>query len=124
MVRMTERPAGFGKPQTTSAGGYRHNTARPRCRWIAWLRRRRGPDLNSCRRDLRLLSGPFVMLPLCFHAHAHQKKIAKIAMPRGSNPGERRGGRERGTPNKNTALMKVAFAAAASDVGLTPLEFM
>ena len=31
---------------------------------------------------------------------------------------------ERGTPNKNTALMKVAFAAAASDVGLTPLEFM
>jgi len=43
---------------------------------------------------------------------------------RGSNPGERRGGRERGTPNKNTALMKVAFAAAASDVGLTPLEFM
>src|SRR5262249_775489 len=51
MVRMTERPAGFGKPQTTLASGERHNTARPRCRWIAWLRRRRGPDLHSCRPD-------------------------------------------------------------------------
>ena len=43
-------------------------------------------------------------------------------MPRGSRPGERRGGRQRGTPNKKTALMKAAFDAA--DVGLTPLDFM
>ena len=45
-------------------------------------------------------------------------------MPRGSRPGERRGGRQRGTPNKKTALMKAAFAAAASNADLTPLDFM
>jgi hypothetical protein len=45
-------------------------------------------------------------------------------MPRGSKPGERRGGRQPGTPNKKTALMQAAFAAAASNASLTPLEFM
>jgi hypothetical protein len=41
-------------------------------------------------------------------------KKAKIAMPRGSKLGERRGGRQRGTPNKKTALKNAAIAAAAS----------
>jgi hypothetical protein len=44
----------------------------------------------------------------------------KRAMPRGSKPGERRGGRQRGTPNKKTALRNAALAAAAA----TPLEFL
>jgi hypothetical protein len=42
-------------------------------------------------------------------------------MPRGSKPGERRGGRQRGTPNKKTALRNAALAAAAAK---SPLEFL
>ena len=34
-------------------------------------------------------------------------------MPRGSRPGERRGGREKGTPNKRTAELKAAMEKAA-----------
>ena len=44
-------------------------------------------------------------------------------MPRGSRPGERRGGRERGTPNKKTALVNVAFDAVTSSPDLSPLDF-
>ena len=39
---------------------------------------------------------------------------------RGSSPGERRGGRQKGTPNKVTA----ARAAAIAESGKTPLDFM
>jgi hypothetical protein len=45
-------------------------------------------------------------------------------MPRGSKPGERRGGRQPGTPNKKTALVNAAFAAATSNAGLLPLDFL
>jgi hypothetical protein len=45
-------------------------------------------------------------------------------MPRGSRPGERRGGRQRGTPNKKTALRNVAIAAAVSNPNVSPLEFL
>ena len=42
--------------------------------------------------------------------------------------GERRGGRQRGTPNKSTVLSTVlknaAIAAAASDPNLSPLDFL
>ena len=44
-------------------------------------------------------------------------------MPRGSKPGERRGGRQRGTPNKSTALKNAAFTAAVTDPNLMPLDF-
>jgi hypothetical protein len=44
-------------------------------------------------------------------------------MPRGSKTGERRGGRQRGTPNKSTALKKAAFNAAVTDPNLMPLDF-
>src|SRR5262249_3150038 len=54
--------------------------------------------------------------------------IAKVAkgskMPRGSKPGERRGGRQRGTPNKSTVLKNAAIAAAANDPNLSPLDFL
>jgi hypothetical protein len=40
-------------------------------------------------------------------------RIAKIAMPRGSKPGERRGGRQKGTPNK-TVVAKAAHILAAA----------
>jgi hypothetical protein len=43
-------------------------------------------------------------------------------MPRGSKPGERRGARQKGTPNKRTALVR-ALTIAALDTGhISPLE--
>ena len=45
-------------------------------------------------------------------------------MPRGSKPGERRGGRQRGTPNKKTLIKNAVFLAAASDPNRPPLDFM
>jgi hypothetical protein len=45
-------------------------------------------------------------------------------MPRGSKPGERRGGRQLGTPNKTTALVSAAFGAATSNPDLSPLDFL
>jgi hypothetical protein len=44
-------------------------------------------------------------------------------MPRGSKPGERRGGRQPGTPNKTTALVNAAFSTATSNPELSPLDF-
>jgi hypothetical protein len=41
-------------------------------------------------------------------------------MPRGSAPGERRGGRQKGTPNKVTAAKVAAIEAS----GLTPLDYL
>jgi hypothetical protein len=45
-------------------------------------------------------------------------------MPRGSKPGERRGGRQRGTPNKKTLIKNAVFLAAAPDGDRSPLDFM
>jgi len=45
-------------------------------------------------------------------------------MPRGSRPGERRGGRQRGTPNKKTALRNATITAAAANPNVTPLDFL
>jgi hypothetical protein len=45
-------------------------------------------------------------------------------MPRGSKPGERRGGRQRGTPNKTTALKNAVLGAAAAKPNASPLDFM
>ena len=45
-------------------------------------------------------------------------------MPRGSKPGERRGGRQRGTPNKMTALKNAAISAAAANPNTSPLDFL
>src|ERR1700757_3298637 len=45
-------------------------------------------------------------------------------MPRGSKPGERRGGRQRGTPNKKTLLKNAVFLAAAAEPNRSPLDFM
>ena len=44
-------------------------------------------------------------------------------MPRGSRPGERRGGRKKGTPNKKTLLHNALIAAVAADPNLRPLDF-
>src|SRR3974390_1780889 len=41
-------------------------------------------------------------------------------MPRGSLPGERRGGRQKGTPNRATAAKAAEIAAS----GMTPLDYM
>ena len=41
-------------------------------------------------------------------------------MPRGSMPGERRGGGQRRTANKQTAIKNAALAAAAANPNLTP----
>jgi hypothetical protein len=45
-------------------------------------------------------------------------------MPRGSKPGERCGGRQRGTPNKSTLLKHAAIEAAVTDPNLSPLDFL
>ena len=45
-------------------------------------------------------------------------------MPRGSRPGERRGGRQRGTPNKKTLLKNAVFLASAAEPNRSPLDFM
>jgi hypothetical protein len=45
-------------------------------------------------------------------------------MSRGSKPGERRGGRQPGTPNKKTAIVNAAFDAATSNPDLSPLDFL
>ena len=45
-------------------------------------------------------------------------------MARGSKPGERRGGRQRGTPNKSTLLKHAAITAATTDPNLSPLDFL
>jgi hypothetical protein len=45
-------------------------------------------------------------------------------MPRGSKPGERRGGRQRGTPNKATVARAAALKAASLDSTTTPLQFL
>jgi hypothetical protein len=45
-------------------------------------------------------------------------------MPRGSRPGERRGGRQKGTPNKKTVLPNAALSAAAADPTLSPLDYL
>src|SRR2546429_8698575 len=45
-------------------------------------------------------------------------------MPRGSKPGERRGGRQPGTLNKKTVLRNAAINAAALDPNISPLDFM
>jgi hypothetical protein len=50
-------------------------------------------------------------------------KVVKIAM-RGSKPGERRGGRQRGTPNKATVAKAAALTAASADPAITPLQFL
>jgi hypothetical protein len=41
-------------------------------------------------------------------------------MPAGSAPGERRGGRQKGTPNRATAARVAAIAAS----GMTPLDYL
>jgi hypothetical protein len=46
-------------------------------------------------------------------------KVAKNSN-RGSRPGERRGGRTKGTPNKRTAEVE----AAIKSTGMTPLEYL
>jgi hypothetical protein len=45
-------------------------------------------------------------------------------MPQGSKLGERRGGRQRGTPNKSTLLKRSAIEAAATDPNLSPFDFL
>jgi hypothetical protein len=45
-------------------------------------------------------------------------------MPRGSRPGERRGGRKKGIPNKKTALRNAALNAAAADPNFSPLDYL
>ena len=58
-------------------------------------------------------------------AIAKVMKIARaLVMPPGSNRGERRGGRQRGTLNKKTVLRNAALAAAASDPNISPLDFL
>ena len=44
-------------------------------------------------------------------------------MPRGSKPGERRGGRQRGTPNSATVAKAAVLASASADPTITHYNF-
>lgn len=45
-------------------------------------------------------------------------RMAKVARPsRGSKPGERRGGRQKGTPNKTTTVVKEGILRAYAGIG-------
>ena len=54
---------------------------------------------------------------------AARGKRKNSKMPRGSKPGERRGGRQRGTPNKKTLLRNAEIAAIGGKSDLTPLDY-
>jgi len=43
---------------------------------------------------------------------------------RGSRPGERRGGRQKGTPNKKTAYVRAVMAARSTGPNVSPLDVM
>jgi hypothetical protein len=43
---------------------------------------------------------------------------------RGSRPGERRGGRKKGTPNKKTAYQRAVIAAHSANQNVTPMDVM
>ena len=43
---------------------------------------------------------------------------------RGSRPGERRGGRQKGTPNKKTAYVRAVMAAHAAQDNVSPLDLI
>jgi hypothetical protein len=51
-------------------------------------------------------------------------KNSKEKAVRGSRPGERRGGRQKGTPNKKTALNRAVIAAHAANETSSPLDVM
>ena len=51
------------------------------------------------------------------------QKRKNSQMPRGSKPGERRGGRQRGTPNKKTLLRNAELEAIAGKPALSPLDY-
>jgi hypothetical protein len=42
----------------------------------------------------------------------------------GSRPGERRGGRKKGTPNKKTAYVRAVMAAHAANPNVTPIDVL
>ena len=74
--------------------------------WHLWARRQRSSRhtepgwRRAPRRTCRLIgTGPL--------------KVAKHSMPRGSAPGERRGGRQPGTPNKHPSEIKAIAAQRA-----------
>src|SRR6476646_3532856 len=43
---------------------------------------------------------------------------------RGSRPGERRGGRQKGTPNKKTAYVRAVMAAHAAQENISPIDLI
>jgi hypothetical protein len=43
---------------------------------------------------------------------------------RGSRPGERRGGRQKGTPNKKTAYVRAVMAAHAAEENISPIDLI
>jgi hypothetical protein len=56
-------------------------------------------------------------------ASQDRRNSKEIAM-RGSRPGERRGGRKKGTPNKKTAYVRAVMAAHAASPNATPMDVM
>ena len=80
--------------------------------------------MRHCSPSQRLLTDT-ARQPLRYtHRDLRPRFSGFAVMSRGSKPGERRGGRRRGTPNKKTVLRNAALAAAAANPELLPLEFL
>ena len=61
---------------------------------------------------------------LVAQAEQNGRQNSKEVAMRGSRPGERRGGRKKGTPNKKTAYVRAVTAAHSANPNVTPLEVM
>jgi hypothetical protein len=59
----------------------------------------------------------------CQRGERAAKTSKEIAM-RGSRPGEHRGGRKKGTPNKKTAYVRAVMAAYSANPNITPMDVM
>jgi hypothetical protein len=57
-------------------------------------------------------------------AEQNGRQNSKEVAMRGSRPGERRGGRKKGTPNKKTAYVRAVTAAHSANPNVTPLDVM
>src|SRR5262249_60915123 len=52
------------------------------------------------------------------------KEVLRTVMPRGSKPGERRGGRKRATPNKRTVLIERILGTASANPAAVAHELL
>jgi hypothetical protein len=78
-------------------------------------------QLLERRKEVNLLTSE---QKLAAKAEQNGRQNSKEVAMLGSRPGERRGGRKKGTPNKKTAYVRAVTAAHSANPNVTPLEVM